>query len=143
MVDLAASDLIKSLTRAVDEDKAEKAVDAWREALRQSYLREIYDRAAEMPGFGWYRQPELAAGIGDRIALHAAATLLVMDTFNRASGYLPKALEFYFPQSEKKPLTITAVSYTHLDVYKRQLSYPPIYSHISAMTLGKSLCSMM
>ncbi len=108
MVDLAASDLIKSLTRAVDEDKAEKAVDAWREALRQSYLREIYDRAAEMPGFGWYRQPELAAGIGDRIALHAAATLLVMDTFNRASGYLPKALEFYFPQSEKKPLTITA-----------------------------------
>ena len=108
MVDLAASDLVKSLTRTIDEDEAEKAVDTWREALRQSYLREIYDRAAEMPGFGWYRQPELAAGIGDRIALHAAETLLVMDTFNRVSGYLPKALELYFPQSDKNPLTITA-----------------------------------
>lgn len=108
MVDLAASDLVHSLTSAVNEDDAKKLVNDWREALRQSYSRELYDRATEMPGFGWYRQPELAAGIGDRIALHAAETLLVMDTFNRASGYLPKALEFYFPQSNKNPLTITA-----------------------------------
>ncbi|NLZ66229.1 MAG: hypothetical protein GX910_00990 [Clostridiaceae bacterium] len=108
MVDLAASDLVKALARAVNTDEAEKVANSWRNALQQTYPRELYDRAAKTPGFGWYRQSDLAAGIGERIALHAAETLLVMDTFNQASGYLPKALEVYFPQSDKNPLTITS-----------------------------------
>ena len=73
-------------------------------------------------GAGLRGVPEKPAGSLSTVCMHAAISRPARHTAPRQSARLPRVCRLYTPPclAERGPRSAEAVSYTHLDVYKRQ-----------------------
>ncbi len=107
LMELAVEELVDLLVTAAPDKKTEVTL-AWARQLTPPRLRNLYRQATEDQRLAWYRNPPLSGGIGERLIMRAVDTLGILADFNRPDAFMPRYLEWYFPQEGRPPYRLTA-----------------------------------